>query len=673
MPLPVRIALMLMLVALVAYPQSRETITVSFVEVPVTVLDRDGNPVRGLTKANFELTDDGKKREIQSFDSIDFASEASMTAVSPQNPASRRNFLILFDMSFASPGSLVRSQEAARDFIANTVGRRDLVAVGALDIDRGFRLMTAFTSDRQLMLSAIGDPRNFQATDPLQIAGSLPTVAASGPAPGKGAEGVRSDLEGAVEENLQDISRGASRQDDAYRRQRIQRQVGMLTNISKTLSTVSGRKHLVLLSEGFDPRLVQGREAGRTQESNEENTALERGEVWKVDSEARFGDATSMGFLDQMGKMFKRTDVVLHAIDIKGVRGATDVKEGGGGASNQGLYLLANSTGGSVFKNSNDMKANFDKLARQQEVVYVLGFAAPTGNAGKLHDLRVKLVNVPGGRVQHRLGYVEAGKESPIERTLTTAEIVMNDVPQDDVALATIAAAFPVSATNAQVPVILEINGADLVKHAVKNVVNTEIFVYAFDETGAVRDSLFQRMGLELDKVGDKLKASGIKWYGTLNLPAGKYAVKTLVRLPDSDKKGYTRTDVYVPETGTVTVLPPFFYEKPGASQWVMVKGQSHAANAPYPFEVNGETFIPSARVKVDGQTRRFAVVVHNAAPGDLTWETSPGAKLVTQVASGKSTKLVFDLENPAAGTLNVTVKRKGAEAGTVVSTQLVQ
>ena len=673
MSLATRIALtLLLLVALAAYPQARETITVSFVEVPVTVVDREGNPIRGLTQANFELSDDGKKREIQSFDAIDFASEVSMAEVAPQNPASRRNFLILFDLSFSSPLSLTRAQEAARDFITTSVVKRDLVAVGALDVDRGFRLLTSFTTDRNLMLAAVNDPKNFRALDPLQISGLLPAPITGGSSV-EGGNKTGGMAAGLAEENLKDVARGAGRQDQEFLRQRIQRQVGMLTNVGKTLNTVSGRKHLVLLSEGFDPRLVQGRDAGfGSAEAVEEMTAVEKGEVWKVDSSARFGDATAMGFLDQMGKIFKRTDVVLHAIDIKGVRGSSDIRDGAG-QSNQGLFLLANATGGTVFKNTNDMKSNFDKLARQHEVVYVLGFNAPTGSAGKLHDLKVKLVNVPGGRVQHRLGYVEAGKENELQRTLTTAEIVMNDIPQEDVAVAAIAAAFPVSPTNAQVPVILEISGPDLVKHAVKNVVNTEIFVYAFDQDGVVRDSLFQRLGLEVDKVGEKLKSGGVKWYGTLNLPAGKYAVKTLVRLPDADKKGYVRTDVYVPQTGAVTVLPPFFYEKPGSQQWVMVKGQSHAANAPYPFEVNGETFIPSARVRVDGQPRRFAVVVHNAAPADITWETNPSAKLVTQIASGKSTKLVFDLENPAAGTLNVTVKRKGSESGTVVTVPLVQ
>jgi hypothetical protein len=49
-----------------------EKLTVTYVEVPVTVL-RDGNPVRGLTKENFDVRDDDRKRVVESFEAIDFA------------------------------------------------------------------------------------------------------------------------------------------------------------------------------------------------------------------------------------------------------------------------------------------------------------------------------------------------------------------------------------------------------------------------------------------------------------------------------------------------------------------------------------------------------------------------------------------------------------------------
>src|SRR6202140_4480874 len=111
----------LIIAAATVFAQVREMVNVNVVEVPVTVVDSSGNPVRGLTAANFELLDNGTKRAITSFDKIDFASGESMTAISPLNPAARRQFMLLFDLSDSSPNALARAQEAARLFVTQNV------------------------------------------------------------------------------------------------------------------------------------------------------------------------------------------------------------------------------------------------------------------------------------------------------------------------------------------------------------------------------------------------------------------------------------------------------------------------------------------------------------------------------------------------------------------------
>jgi VWFA-related protein len=116
--------------------QMRETVNVNVVEVPVTVVDSSGNPVRGLTAANFELYDNGQKRDITGFDAIDFASAQTVSAISPQNPNARRQFMLLFDLGYASPNGLSRAQDAARKFVSDSVQPRDLVAISTIEPDR---------------------------------------------------------------------------------------------------------------------------------------------------------------------------------------------------------------------------------------------------------------------------------------------------------------------------------------------------------------------------------------------------------------------------------------------------------------------------------------------------------------------------------------------------------
>ena len=647
---------LLLLAALPLFAQKfEEKVTVDYIEVPVTVLGRDNVPVRGLTRANFEVRDDGEKREIESFDAIDFAAEGGTGAkvISPLNPASRRNFLLLFDLTYSNPQSIVRAQEAARNFVARSIGRRDAVAVGVVDIDHGFRFLTAFTTDRELLTAAIAEPRTFRSRDPLQIA-SRATLEV-------GAEGMAQTRQGTdlALENMRDLARLTSRQDDSYQRMRLKKQMEMLADIARNLQRLAGRKHLVLLSEGFDPRLVQGRG-----NQTEEDQAIERGETWKVDSDQRFGSPESQKQMQLMAEQFRRADVVLHAVDIQGVRVANDVKSGLKFNSNEGLFLLANSTGGTVFRNSNDITAEFDRLARQHDVVYVLGFRAPAGRAGEFHDLKVKLVNVPGARVQHRGGYYGEGSETLLERSLTTAEVIVNDIPQDDVAVHTLAAAFP----GGRVPVVMEIAGPDLIRHAKNRRATTDVFVYAFDEQGVVQDSLFQRVTLDVTQLADQLREAGVRFYGTLKLPPGKFALKSLVRVSETDSKGFQRVDLTVPAEGDVSIVRPLFFAEAG--NWVMVKAVRDDPKAPYPFILGEDAFIPAARATIrKGEPRLFTVFVYNAGTDELSWEIAPAAKVVSAARSEDVSKYVFALEKvPAdAHELSVTVRKKGsADARTV-------
>jgi VWFA-related protein len=653
--------------ALSLFAQVKETVNVNVVEVPVTVIDSGGNPVRGLTVDNFELLDNGTRRQITAFDRIDFASTESVKALSPLNPAARRQFMLLFDLGYASPNSLSRAQEAARQFVKESVQPRDLVAVGTIEPDRGFRLLSAFTTDRALVASAIGDPTAFRGSDPLQIANQTATFKPEEEPPAGGAGGGGGFAAGAREQQ-REIAKLTQKGNEPIVRKRVEAQVDALGQLAKTLNAVPGRKQIVLLSEGFDAKYLQGRDARETKEAQQEADAVLHGQYWTVDSDARFGNTGSLTMLDRMVQYFRRSDVVLHAIDIQGVRVQNDVSEGARINSNAALFTLSRPTGGEVFQNTNTLKGDFDRMLHQQEVVYVLGFQAPTQKPGTFHNLKVKLINVPNARLSHRAGYTEGGAQTALERTLSNAEIIVNDIPQRDVRLNALSAAFPSSGKNLVVPVILEINGADLIKDLRGSTANAEIFIYAFDDQGVVRDRLYQRLTLDLKKVGEKLRASGIKYYGTLALPPGTYAVKSLVRSIDSDRRGFGRIDMVVPRPNDVATLQPVPIDD--HPSWVLVKGNSHDSTNMYPFMLNGQQFIPSAVAR-----NKVALFVYGVSPDELTWETTPKTTFLGRAQSAGGTALVFQLDPADANvtSLEITVKKKGAADTRKVSVPIAQ
>src|ERR1041384_2780468 len=168
----------------------------------------------------------------------------------------------------------------------------------------------------------------------------------------------------------------SGKEGQGYTRGQVEKQVKWLEQLATMLRSVQGRKQIVYLSEGFDARMIAGRDARDKEEALLENDAIMAGSLAKVDSDARFGSSGEMSNLSRMEHAFRGSDVVLNAIDIRGLRGVIE-PDGSVGQPNDGLFLLANATGGFVMQNTNDLTSDFARLLHRQEVVYVLGFKAP--------------------------------------------------------------------------------------------------------------------------------------------------------------------------------------------------------------------------------------------------------------------------------------------------------
>src|SRR5688572_13879981 len=158
-------------------PAATEKVDVVLVEVPVHVVDREGNAIPGLTAQHFELLDDGKKRTITNFEAIDLNTPVARRDEFRVSPAARRNFLLVFDMTFSSPGTIERAAEAAREFVRRGMAERDLAGIATISIERGLDWVASFMTDRRMLLQAIdavGSGKRLVQTDPLALSLLLP-------------------------------------------------------------------------------------------------------------------------------------------------------------------------------------------------------------------------------------------------------------------------------------------------------------------------------------------------------------------------------------------------------------------------------------------------------------------------------------------------------------------
>lgn len=598
-----------------------ESVETVLVEVPVRVVDHEGKPIRNLTPQDFELFEDGKRQAIVGFDAIDLAQKAASPHGEPEalHPAARRHFLILFDLSFAQPKSVLAARGAAKEFVLSGMGDRDFAAVATFSVERGLRLLVTFSQDRVQLARAIEtlgivEPANL-ASDPLafiyDVMSTLggASTQAGVERSGRVAEGQASGLL----DTLQTITSLTRARLDQHARARVVRLTESLEHLARALDNVQGRKDVIYLSEGFQSRLLVG-----TKETDQEHEWMLSGEQWKVDVEKRFGNTHLQTQIGAMAEIFRRTDCVIHAVDIAGLQTDSD---GGSLAPARGenaLFEIANATGGEVLRNDNDFKAQLSRLIARTNLVYVLAFRpAKTGREDRYHELKVK-VRVPGMQVFARAGYYE--KKSfhaltPLERSLAAADIIANEIAVTDIPANVMAAAYPREANLASVPILIGVPGEALLAGGKGGRASVEIYAYAYDSDNRVRDFFAQTVHVDLALMREKLVKGGLKYSGQVVLSPGDYRVRVLVRNGETGRMGLTAVAIRVPDfSGKPQYLaPPIFLE---SAEGIFVRGRSGTHGAAASQEVllsPAEDLVPAALPEVrPGNATRVSVVAYN-------------------------------------------------------------
>ncbi|HYX30315.1 MAG TPA: VWA domain-containing protein [Pyrinomonadaceae bacterium] len=121
--------------------QGKVTVTTRRVRLPITVTDRKGQFVPGLTQADFEVFEDKVPQQIDSF-------------TSEQNNNLPLYVGVLMDTSPSTAGKLKFEQESAMNFIQNVVRpRRDRVLFATFDND--ITLRQDFTDRLELLERAV--------------------------------------------------------------------------------------------------------------------------------------------------------------------------------------------------------------------------------------------------------------------------------------------------------------------------------------------------------------------------------------------------------------------------------------------------------------------------------------------------------------------------------------
>jgi VWFA-related protein len=650
-----------------AEPTFSDVTDVVVVEVPVQVL-RDGEPVRGLTADDFEIYEGRQKQAITGFEVLDLKTQApsAATAGTPASPAlpaaARRHFLLLFDLSFSEPKSLVKARQAARDLLGS-LRPSDLVAVATYSTTRGPQLALGFTSDRKQVnaaLEGLSRPEMLdRAADPLRLMiADMTADFANPPAPQANAAAKESDA-AILGENLASLTIAVERGAFEHKSADVVALTRSFTGFARMMSGIQGRKHVVYLSEGFDSSLLFG--TSDQEDLDRMATASTSGQIWNIDSGLRYGNTRAGNELEKMLEEFRRADCVIQAVDVGGLR------EGGelGNQRSKGqdsLFLLADGTGGELYRNFNDLSAAMEEVLERTSVTYVLAFQpADLKRDGSYHKLRVELkTDVKGARLVHRAGFYAPrpfAEQNPLEKLLAAGRQVVSGEETGTIRASVLAAPFQVEAAGraeAYVPVLIEVDGRDLLAGTPsKAALPAEIYAYAMDPAGTVRDFFSQVVGLDLGKVEPALRQSGLKFFGHVDLPPGEYSLRVLVRNGATGSSTLRVVPLSVPElspTAGPVLLPPFFPEPQG--KWLVVREAPRQGDrqVPYPFMIGEEPYIPaSLPVLAAGAEAQLSLVGYNLGAGQVRVESKVLAADGRDLGPGELRVLQRESGGPAA------------------------
>src|SRR6266478_4679208 len=364
--------------------------------VDSVVTDKKGNYVRELTQNDFKVFEDNKEQPVSTFSTgADVATQAN---------GQRRYLILFFDNSTMAAPDQIQARSAATKFIAANAGPDRLMAV--VDFGGSLRIVQNFTANADVLRAAVSGVKS-SSVDPNAPAPDVPvTVASTG---------------------LSSLGNAAA--DFGARSMLL-----AVRSLAKNLRAIPGRKMVVLFSGGFALTQENQSELTATIDAcNKSNVA-----VYALDARGLVATAPggSAGRRSTAGKTHAvsnhvparktspRPHILLAAYPAMampdpqrpgGGGGTGGGGTGGGGRGGTGGGGTGGGgTGGFTIFNTNDLLAGLERIGREQNEFYILGYVPPDSAEGTCHTLKVKL-NRGGMNVRSRSGYCNTKTANVLE------------------------------------------------------------------------------------------------------------------------------------------------------------------------------------------------------------------------------------------------------------------
>lgn len=406
---------------------------VTVVNVDVTVRNKKGEVVLGLTKNDFLVFQDGKPQEITNFATYtrkvtkavptpEVALTPAPAVTAPPTPMEKLEeaprdprFLALYiDNENIHPLNRNRVLTRLTEFVNENLRAPDQVL--AASFQKSLKILQPFTSDAGEVAEALRRMRKYT--------GGRTEMLSS-----------RREIEDFIHQkssNAETVQRAIDRVRAFAREQRnsLIFTVRALQDIMAMMAGLPGKKAIIYVSDGLpmSPGLELFYEI---QESYREMGAI---------SQSREFDATEL--FQSLTHTAAAANITLYTIDARGLESELGIE-----AENRAprstlaasiarsnyqdsLVYLAEQTGGLSIVNTNDVGPGLEKIAADFESYYSLGYRLIPSGEDRLHRIEVKMKNHPEYQLFYRRTFVEKSLPTRIaDRVITGLAFDLQDNP----------------------------------------------------------------------------------------------------------------------------------------------------------------------------------------------------------------------------------------------------
>ncbi|MEN8163557.1 MAG: VWA domain-containing protein [Acidobacteriota bacterium] len=407
-------------------------IDVSVINLYVTVVDKEGRAVPGLSPEDFEITENGEKMEITNFAILEHGKRVVPETVDPaiqeaaaegaSTKPSTRHVAVLFDLPSLQRRNKGRVAEAVGSLVREGLadGDRFMVAANSGELE----ILSEFSSyEGSLMATLEGiaqleDSGDAHKRSKRMLKRTIHTTQLMRMRKTQFGGGVT------VDESFIRAQAGMLQTEITNARQyeymRIDQSIGVADELVRALAGIDGPKAVLWIGEdlamrpAYDLYQVFYKKASFYQDILQ----LSHPEIWgrEVDLSRQF---------QRLAASAQSCGATFHVIDASdrdsemgsadyGSPGVDDIinNEAAGNLwtpgtdttefwdVTEGADYMALATGGSVQKNTRDLEGSVARIREQMVLTYFLGYQRPGAPDGKISSVQVK-VDKPGLRVRH--------------------------------------------------------------------------------------------------------------------------------------------------------------------------------------------------------------------------------------------------------------------------------